>query len=57
VEENFDKGETKARECDINSRTPTWISSDTKMERVVMAGCNSLEFKCKFHLVVRYDLI
>ena len=30
VKEIFDKGETKARKCDINSRTPTWISADTK---------------------------
>jgi len=26
----LDKDETKARTCDINSTTPTWISSDTK---------------------------
>jgi len=30
VKENFDKDETNVGECDINSRTPTWISSDTK---------------------------
>ena len=29
-EEKLDKDQTKARKCDINSRTPTWISSDTK---------------------------
>jgi len=29
-EEKLDKDEIKARKCGINSRTPTWISSDTK---------------------------
>ena len=29
VKEKLGKDETKARKCDINSRTPTWISSDT----------------------------
>jgi len=28
--EKLDKDETKAREYDINSRTATWICSDTK---------------------------